>query len=122
MLETIGDILAQGEFGAFSSKALVEPAPVPCWRLGTAGEPLRDGLLAIVMDDDDEGTQAIGRAAGGGVNVTAVVMVGFDGAGRGAATQRLRRAGAGVVECLPNGITSTLSALAAGTADGVALR
>ena len=102
--------------------ALVDPAPVPRWSLGTAGEPLADGLLAIVMDDDDEGAQAIGLAAGRGVNVAAVVMVGFDGPGRGAATQTLRRAGAGVVECLPDGITSTLNALAAGTANGVALR
>ena len=102
--------------------ALVEPTPVPRWCLGAAGEPLADGLLAIVMDDDDAGVQAIASAAGRSVGVAAVVMVGFDGAGRDAATQTLRRAGVDVVECPPDGLTSTLNALSAGTADGVALR
>ena len=102
--------------------ALVELAPVPSWRLGAAGEPLAGGLLAIVMDDDDTGVHAITSAAVRGGSVAAVVMVGFNGPGRGAATQTLRRAGVGVVECPPDGITSALNALAAGAAGGVALR
>ena len=115
------DVTTDSRRKLLETLALVEPAPVPHWRLGSAGEPLSDGLLAIVADDDDEGAQAIGRAADRGVNVTAVVLVGFEGAGRGAAPQTLRRAGAGVVECLPNGITSALNALVAGTADRVAV-
>ena len=78
--------------------------------------------LERVMDDDDAGVQAIVSAADGGASVAAVVMVGFDEPGRGAATQTLRRAGVGVVECPPGGITSALKALEAGMADGVALR
>lgn len=116
------DVTTDSRRELLETLALVESTAVPLWRLAAAGEPLADGLLAIVMDDDDMGVEAITRAAGRGVNVTAVVMVGFDGAGRGAATQTLRRAGAGVVECPPDGITSTLDALAAGTADGVVLR
>ena len=116
------DITTDSRRELLETLAVVAPTPVPRWRLGAAGEPLADGLLAIVMDDDDTGVGAITRATGRGVSVAAVVMVGFDGAGRGAATQTLRGAGAGVVECLPDGITSTLNALAAGTPGGVALR
>ena len=69
-------------------------------------------VLAIVMDTDAEGMQALAEHARGGRRVTAVVFRGFEsGSSAGISLGEIRSPGVPVVECRPDDVPGALAAL-----------
>ena len=69
-------------------------------------------VLAIVMDTDAEGMQALAEHARGGRRVTAVVLRGFEsGSSAGISLGEIRSPGVPVVECRPDDVPGALAAL-----------